>query len=101
MWSVMCSRQPKAPAMGLMKPLVSNAVAAFKLATTAGPEYAPAHCTAGQTYDLDGSKSAIGPAMSVPTVVGLTSVSRWTVSGCAGSAVQLKSPGVVTEPTGC
>src|SRR5437879_4982902 len=39
-----------------------------------------------------GSKSAIRPGTSLPTVVGLTSVSRATVSLPAGVAVQAKSP---------
>src|SRR5689334_13544743 len=77
--------QPNAPAIGFWKPVVSNAVEAVNAAGSAGPEYAPAHDAAGHEYGLAGSKSAIGPATSVPTVVGLTSVSRWTVSGWAAS----------------
>src|SRR5689334_20602304 len=79
---------------------VSKVVDAVNAAASAGPEYAPSHETAGHGYARPGSKWSIGPATSVPTVVGLTSVSTATVSLWLTSAVQAKSPHVVAVPTG-
>jgi hypothetical protein len=78
------SLHPNVPPTGFWKPLVSKDVLAVRAAALVGPVYVPTHSTAGQSYARVGSKLAIGPKTSLPAVVGLSSVSRDTVSRSRG-----------------